>query len=141
MTTLSPQQQFHAILQEMAETFDRKNKDYGQDADPFANVRASQHWGIAPWIGAMVRATDKVTRLQTYTQKGTLANEGVEDSLLDLAVYSIIALLLFREQQDKGHVTPVVNFEEGYERKLWRGVLRGSDGTEWEWKGGEASTE
>lgn len=100
MTTLSPQQQFHAILSEMGETFDRKNKDYGQDNDPFANVRRSEQWGIAPWIGAMVRATDKVTRLQTYAQKGTLANEGVEDSLLDLAVYSIIALLLFREQQE-----------------------------------------
>lgn len=100
LTTLSPQQQFHAILSEMGETFDRKNKDYGQDNDPFANVRRSEQWGIAPWIGAMVRATDKVTRLQTYAQKGTLANEGVEDSLLDLAVYSIIALLLFREQQE-----------------------------------------
>ena len=100
MTTLSPQQQFHAILTEMGETFDRKNRDYGQDSDPFANVRQSEQWGIAPWIGAMVRATDKVTRLQTYAQKGTLANEGVEDSLLDLAVYSIIALLLFREQQE-----------------------------------------
>jgi len=99
VTTLSPQQQFHAILSEMGETFDRKNRDYGQDSDPFANVRQSEQWGIAPWIGAMVRATDKVTRLQTYTQKGTLANEGVEDSLLDLAVYSIIALLLFREQK------------------------------------------
>ena len=99
MTALSPQQQFHAILSEMGETFDRKNKDYGQDSDPFANVRRSEQWGIPPWIGAMVRATDKVTRLQTYAQKGTLANEGVEDSLLDLAVYSIIALLLFREQE------------------------------------------
>lgn len=100
MTTLSPQQQFHAILSEMGETFDRKNKDYGQDSDPFANVRRSEQWGIAPWIGAMVRAGDKMTRLETFAQKGTLANEGVEDSLLDLAVYSIIALLLFREQQE-----------------------------------------
>lgn len=99
MTALSPQQQFHAILSEMGETFDRKNKDYGQDSDPFANVRRSEQWGIPPWIGAMVRAGDKMTRLETFAQKGTLANEGVEDSLLDLAVYSIIALLLFREQE------------------------------------------
>ena len=43
-----------------------------------------------------------MTRLETFVQKGTLANEGVEDSLLDLAVYSIIALLLFREEQQEG---------------------------------------
>ena len=46
----------------------------------------------------MVRATDKVRRLQTYAVNGRLANEGVEDSLMDLAVYAIIALVLWREQ-------------------------------------------
>ena len=125
MTALSPQQQFHAILSEMGETFDRKNKDYGQDSDPFANVRQSEQWGIAPWIGAMVRAGDKMTRLETFVQKGTLANEGVEDSLLDLAVYAIIALLLFREQG--GEKTPV---EED-----WGAILRAA------MKGGEAEPE
>lgn len=88
---------FHAILTEMAALHDRKQADYGRQADPFANVRASSEWGIEPWIGAMVRATDKLRRLQTFANKGSLANEGVEDSLLDMAVYSIIALILFRE--------------------------------------------
>jgi hypothetical protein len=43
---------------------------------------------------------DKVTRLKTYAVKGTLANEGVEDSLLDIAAYSLIALILFRESKE-----------------------------------------
>ena len=76
---------------------DKKQKDYGTPSDPFANVRASADFGIEPWVGAMVRANDKMRRLQSAAQGSTLVNEGIEDSLLDLAVYSIIALVLYRE--------------------------------------------
>lgn len=88
---------FHAILKEMGDLHDRKQADYGQKGDPFANVRSSSNWGVAPWIGAMIRLNDKIQRLQSFAQNGTLANEGVEDSLIDLANYAVIALVLFRE--------------------------------------------
>ena len=88
---------FHAILGELAELHNRKQQDYGTDTDPFANVRGSSEWGIEPWVGAMVRATDKVRRLQSFLKHGKLRNESVDDSLRDLAVYAIIALVLFEE--------------------------------------------
>ncbi len=75
----------------------RKAADYGTGEDPLANVRASAQWGIAPWVGALVRAQDKVTRLQAAAKGSTLVNEGIEDSLLDLASYALISLALFRE--------------------------------------------
>jgi len=90
---------FHEILNELGDLHDRKQQDYGTDADPFANVRASAEWGIPSWVGAMIRATDKVRRLQTMARKGVLANESAEDSFRDLAVYAIIALCLFEEEQ------------------------------------------
>lgn len=91
---------FHEILRELGDLHDRKQQDYGSDADPFANVREGAHqWGLQPWLGAMVRATDKVKRIQAYAQKGKLANEGVEDSFRDLAVYAIIALVLWEQEQ------------------------------------------
>ena len=76
----------------------KKQRDYGKEGDPFANVRASEEWGVAGWVGAMIRATDKVRRLQTHATRGSLVNETVEDSLLDLAVYSLIALVLYEQQ-------------------------------------------
>lgn len=91
---------FHALLKQIGELHDQKQADYGRDQDPFANVRASEEWGVTPWIGALIRATDKVRRLQTYANKGSLINEGVEDSLMDLAVYALISLILFREAQE-----------------------------------------
>lgn len=88
---------FLAVLDEIRALHEKKATDYGSDADPFANVRASEEFGIDPWLGAILRANDKVTRLKTYAHKGSLANESVEDSLIDLASYAVIGLVLFRE--------------------------------------------
>ena len=88
---------FKAVLAELQAMHDRKGADYGKTTDPYNNVRASEDWGIEPWVGAMVRLSDKVRRLQKAAQGGTLANESVEDSLLDIPVYAIIALILYRE--------------------------------------------
>ena len=90
---------FHEILGELGALHDKKQRDYGRAGDPFANVRASEEWGIAPWVGAMVRLNDKVRRLQVAAQGGTLVNESVEDSMRDIAVYSVIALVLWEQEQ------------------------------------------
>jgi hypothetical protein len=90
---------FHALLAQIGKLHDRKQADYGRAGDPFANVRASQNWGIAPWLGALLRAGDKVARLQKFALAGRLANEGVEDSMMDLAVYALIALILYRKKR------------------------------------------
>jgi hypothetical protein len=77
---------------------DRKQADYGSGDDPFANVRASERFGISPWVGALVRLNDKVTRLQSFARKGELKNESAEDSMRDIAVYAIIALVLYEQE-------------------------------------------
>ena len=92
---------FHEILAELAELHDRKQADYGRGDDPFANVRASEEWSVRPWVGALIRLNDKVRRLQTLAGKGTLANEATEDSMRDIAVYAVIALVLY-EQEEEG---------------------------------------
>lgn len=91
---------FHEILAELGELHDKKQKDYGRAGDPFSNVRASAEWGVPAWVGTMIRATDKMRRLQKYASAGELANESARDSFLDLAVYAVIALCLFEEEQD-----------------------------------------
>lgn len=90
---------FLKLLDDIEQLHAMKQRDYGKDIDPFANVRAAEEWGISPWLGAMIRLTDKVRRLQSYATNGSLANEGVEDSLKDMAVYALIALILWREER------------------------------------------
>lgn len=91
-------ERFHQILRELGELHDRKQADYGRANDPFANVRSTEEWGQPAWVGAMIRGTDKLRRLQKVAAGGTLVNEGVEDSFKDLAVYAVIGLVLWEEQ-------------------------------------------
>jgi hypothetical protein len=79
----------------------QKQRDYGKPEDPFANVRSTEEWGIAGWVGAMVRLNDKVKRLQTLARTGGLANESAIDSFRDIAVYSLIALVLYQQESAK----------------------------------------
>lgn len=89
---------FHAHLDRLRDLHDKKAADYGKDEDPLANVRASEEWGIESWIGAMCRLTDKIRRLQTLARKGALMNESALDSFDDIAVYAILARILYEER-------------------------------------------
>jgi hypothetical protein len=88
---------FHAILDDMRALHNKKSADYGQGQDPLANVRASAEFGVPAWVGTAIRMNDKMIRLKSMAVNGALQNESVEDSLMDLAAYSILALILYRE--------------------------------------------
>lgn len=88
---------FAEILTESLELHSRKSKDYGTGQDPYANVRASEEFGVEAWKGALVRSNDKITRLKQFAKRGALANESAEDSLIDLCVYFPIVLMLYRQ--------------------------------------------
>lgn len=91
-------QRFHEVLKEMGELHDRKQADYGKADDPFANVRASEEWGMPSWVGAFIRINDKLNRLKSFARKGSLQNESAKDSMLDIAVYAIIAYVLYEQE-------------------------------------------
>lgn len=91
---------FDRVLSDLAALHEQKSLDYGSDSDPYANLRASDAFGIAPWLGAIIRLNDKITRIQSFAKRGTLANESLRDSLQDICVYSVIALLLYDEAEN-----------------------------------------
>lgn len=93
-------QRYFAILEELAHLHVKKAADYGTE-DPLTNLRNSAEFGIPNWVGCMLRANDKMRRIKSMAVKGKLVNESLEDSLLDLASYSILGLILFREMVSK----------------------------------------
>lgn len=97
---------FTQVLDEIKALHDKKQADYGTEDDQFANIRASELFGFPAWVGAVMRAQDKIHRIQTFSRKGRLVNETVEDSLLDLAVYAVIALAMHREEEAAPICTP-----------------------------------
>lgn len=95
--SFSPTDHFQQIIQEILSTHTKKSKDYGSSTNPYANIRASTEFGIPAWVGAVVRANDKTTRIKSFIQRGELANEPIRDALLDAATYYAIALMLYDE--------------------------------------------
>ena len=92
---------FLNLLDEMRRLHESKSADYGSQTDPLANIRQGAEFvNIEHWRGCMVRIADKVQRLRTYCQTGRLVHEGVRDTLLDLSAYSLLAIVLFDEQND-----------------------------------------
>jgi hypothetical protein len=79
---------FKKICDELLATFIKKHKDYGK-----GNILSLQELGIA------FRETEKVERLKNLLMKsdGKPANESIEDTWTDVAVYAIIAQMYRRE--------------------------------------------
>ena len=79
------------ILQTLYDTMLRKHEDYGP-----MNIAGAPG---GPMNGLRVRMYDKLARLNNLVDTGDTPNyESIEDTLLDLANYAIIGLLVQRGQ-------------------------------------------
>lgn len=94
--TLDEKDEFESVLVKMVETRRSKGHDYGDDNDTFSNITAAEEFGVPAWRGAAIRLNDKVSRVKSMSRKGVLKNESIEDSFLDIAVYAIICLIMWR---------------------------------------------
>lgn len=104
-TQLFGHPRFYEILGDMGELHSRKNHDYAGTSDPLKNLRACTRIDLKPFMGVMVRLQDKWSRLEEFVKSGKLMvkGESVKDTLMDNAVYSILAIILYEEQEkEKG---------------------------------------
>jgi hypothetical protein len=88
---------FHALLEEIAKLHDAKNHDYATDGDPLSNLRACEAFGVPAHVGVCVRLTDKWSRITELVRGKSPKNESLRDSLMDNAVYSLLAIILLDE--------------------------------------------
>lgn len=87
------------IFEELVELHVAKDSDYGGN-EPLGNFKRCEVFGIPAWKGCLVRMSDKWSRLLSLVAKDgdhAVAGEGLEDTLKDLAVYSVITLALMDE--------------------------------------------
>ena len=82
-------QRFEEITTAMLDLYKRKNADYGNSV-----AKTFDEYGL---VSFLVRIEDKLNRVATLTKKSTteqqVKDEKIEDTLLDLANYSIMALI------------------------------------------------
>lgn len=97
--------EFVKIIKQMAEIHARKSHDYAEElsqGDPLRNLKLSETLGILPaWKSTFIRILDKVSRLANAFKGKKMKNENIEDTFLDLATYTILDLILYREWKTK----------------------------------------
>ena len=97
---------FYEILDVIKELHDKKRHDYGANEDIFANFRLSELSGISAWQGSVVRMGDKYARISNFIKKGDFKfkEESIKDTLMDMAIYSLITIILYEEEMFNDHV-------------------------------------
>jgi len=90
---------FVELIEELKRLHESKNHDYAEDSDPLSNLRKSERLGVPAWKGVLVRLTDKWSRIEQLAGGKTPKHESLRDSLIDNAVYSLLAILLLDEKK------------------------------------------
>ena len=95
--------EFDDVLDELKMLHDAKNHDYATAENPYANLERVASIGVEPWRGIVIRLCDKFMRVEQFCRSGEFAikSESLEDSFKDIAIYSTLAMILFRKDQEK----------------------------------------
>jgi len=96
-------EEFRRLTNEMYAIAEKKNADYTGDNDqPFKNFTMVETMGAATTEqGFFTRMTDKLMRFAGFIKNGTLkvADEKIEDTLLDLANYCLLCICYLRSKK------------------------------------------
>ena len=100
---MSQSERFYELLDEMKNTHNVKRQDYGDEEDVLANFRTCEMAGIPAWKGCCVRIGDKFSRIMGFAKKEKLEvkDESIKDTLIDMANYALIALILYEETREE----------------------------------------
>lgn len=90
---------FYELLEEVSDLHSRKNHDYSRQDEPLSNFKRSQAFGVEPWRGIFIRMSDKWSRIEELSKGKQPKNESLRDSLIDNAVYSLLAIILLDESK------------------------------------------
>lgn len=87
---------FEAILEELANLYAKKNRNYGNSADD-----TFREFGMVAYL---VRLSDEMAKLKHLSLQGQMVEgEAVRDTLKDLAVYSILAVKSLDDYEKEGN--------------------------------------
>lgn len=94
--------EFREEIRKMYDLTKAKNSDYAGAEDAFKNFKLIERLGAATVEqGFVVRMSDKLQRIANLiSRENMVADEKIEDTLLDNAIYSIL-FLIYLKSKDK----------------------------------------
>lgn len=102
MKKLNGHPRFRKLLKEMQRIHETKNSDYSEADIPLSNFRLSEKFGVEPYLGVLIRISDKYSRIcQLVKNKKSKVDEKIEDTLIDMANYCLLMVILYEERNKK----------------------------------------
>ena len=84
------------LLDEMHDLYIRKNRDYGSSV-----TDTYEKFGLTSFLVRLSDKLNRVTNLTLNNKDNLVQDEKVQDTLMDLANYSILALIELKMDEDK----------------------------------------
>lgn len=82
------------ILDEMADTFSKKNSDYGNAFEEILD-----DFGASYAVGRLKEKLKRLTQL-VVSNKQEVRDESIEDTLLDMANYAVLTIMWLQKQKE-----------------------------------------
>jgi hypothetical protein len=104
------------LTERIQRTYETKDVDYSENDLPMGNFRESLELGILPWVGIMLRIGDKKRRVGSFIKRASylVKDENVDDTLVDLANYAVLGLVMFEEDEpnflNNDHIGPYTSW-------------------------------
>lgn len=84
--------EFRDITNSMIQTYQAKNQDYGNSFE-----KSLDKFGL---IASVIRLNDKMNRIESLSRtEAKVVDESIEDTLLDLANYSVMTIIWLRKNR------------------------------------------
>ena len=84
--------EFRDITNSMIQTYQAKNQDYGNSFE-----KSLDKFGL---IASVIRLNDKMSRIESLSRtEAKVIDESIEDTLLDLANYSVMTIIWLRKNR------------------------------------------
>lgn len=84
--------EFRDITNSMIQTYQAKNQDYGNSFE-----KSLDKFGL---IASVIRLNDKMSRIESLSRtEAKVVDESIEDTLLDLANYSVMTIIWLRKNR------------------------------------------
>lgn len=86
-------QEFTALTQEMVQTYEAKNADYGNSFD-----KSLDEFGL---VTSLVHMTEKLNRAKQLSRQDARVDESMRDTLMDLANYAVMTVLWMEAESEE----------------------------------------
>jgi hypothetical protein len=97
---------YNKLFDDIVDLHARKNAGYAglHATDAWANFRMSQWFDVTPFVGCLIRMSDKLIRIKNLNTnpEADQVKESITDAMYDLAIYSVIAICLLEEEVSGG---------------------------------------